>query len=98
MLKIKAPILKMKTPIIIILGGMGPMAGVELHKKIILNTGVKLDQDHYNIIHLSFSKFLTGKCLLNPPSRSNSMMGSVKTPHWTAPELARIMAASQPPY
>ena len=40
----------------------------------------------------------TGKCLLNLPRRSSSMMGSVKTPHWTTPELAKIMAASQPPY
>jgi len=41
-------------PIITILGGMGPMAGIELHKRIILNTPAKQDQDHVNIHHISF--------------------------------------------
>ena len=41
-------------PIITILGGMGPMAGIELHKKIILNTPAKQDQEHINIHHICF--------------------------------------------
>ena len=60
--------------IIIIGGGVGPMAGVELHKKIIENTqtGGK-DQDHFELWHLSRSpdipdrtEFLTGKIQINP--------------------------------
>ena len=39
---------------IIIMGGMGPMAGLELHKLLItLNKNVKKDQDHKSILHLS---------------------------------------------
>ena len=41
-------------PTVAILGGMGPMAGIELHKRIILNTPAKQDQDHVNIHHISF--------------------------------------------
>ena len=38
---------------IIIMGGMGPMAGLELHKLLIsLNKNVKKDQDHTSILHL----------------------------------------------
>ncbi len=41
---------------IIIGGGVGPMAGVELHKKIINSTKTSgTDQDHLDIVHLSFS-------------------------------------------
>ena len=35
-----------------IIGGMGPLAGVLLHKEIIINTSVKKDQDHFKIIHI----------------------------------------------
>ena len=38
-----------------ILGGVGPMAGIGLHKNIILHTKVKKDQKHFRVIHLSFS-------------------------------------------
>ncbi|MCF6243081.1 MAG: amino acid racemase [Bacteroidales bacterium] len=60
--------------IILIGGGVGPMAGVELHKKIIENTltGGK-DQEHFEIWHLSRSpdipdrtEYLTGKINENP--------------------------------
>ncbi len=41
---------------IIIAGGVGPLAGVALHKKIIENTKTAgSDQDHIDVIHLSFS-------------------------------------------
>jgi aspartate racemase len=46
----------MKEKIIIIGGGVGPMAGVELHKKIIENTLTDgTDQTHIEIYHLSRS-------------------------------------------
>jgi aspartate racemase len=60
--------------VIIIGGGVGPMAGVELHKKIIENThtGGK-DQEHFHLWHLSRSpnipdrtEYLTGKIKTNP--------------------------------
>jgi aspartate racemase len=53
---------------ILIGGGVGPMAGVELHKKIISNTKTSgTDQDHLDVIHLSFSSLLDDrtKFLLN---------------------------------
>ena len=44
---------------IIIGGGVGPMAGVELHKKIINCTKTSgTDQDHLDIVHLSFSSLV----------------------------------------
>ena len=60
--------------IIIIGGGVGPMAGVELHKKIIENTQTSgKDQDHFHLWHLSRSpdipdrtEYLTGKININP--------------------------------
>ena len=59
--------------ILVILGGIGPMAGVNLHKHIILNTNAKNDQEHLKVIHLSFSSlindrtnFLLDKIVKNP--------------------------------
>jgi len=56
-----------------IIGGMGPFAGVELHKRIITLTKACSDQDHHNVIHLSFSSqigdrtdYLSGKIQYNP--------------------------------
>jgi aspartate racemase len=46
----------MKENLICIGGGVGPMAGVELHKKIIENTKTNgTDQDHFPVYHLSRS-------------------------------------------
>lgn len=40
---------------IIIMGGMGPMAGLELHKLLLtLNKNIKKDQDHISILHLCY--------------------------------------------
>jgi aspartate racemase len=60
--------------VIIIGGGVGPMAGVELHKKIIENTKTKgSDQEHFQVWHLSRSydipdrtEYLAGKININP--------------------------------
>jgi len=41
-----------------IVGGMGPLAGLDIHKKIILNTPATKDQDHFNVIHVSFSEIV----------------------------------------
>ena len=47
---------------IIIGGGVGPMAGVELHKKIINSTKTSgTDQDHLDIVHLSFSSIVNDR-------------------------------------
>ena len=59
---------------IVIGGGVGPMAGVELHRKIINCTKTSgSDQDHLDIVHLSFSsvvndrtEFLLGESSINP--------------------------------
>ncbi|RLD64716.1 MAG: hypothetical protein DRI95_10265 [Bacteroidetes bacterium] len=64
----------MDEKLIIIGGGVGPMAGVELHKKIIENTKISgKDQDHLQVWHLSRSydvpdrtEFLSGKIKTNP--------------------------------
>ena len=47
---------------IIIGGGVGPMAGVELHRKIISSTKTSgTDQDHLDIVHLSFSSLVNDR-------------------------------------
>ena len=47
---------------ILIGGGVGPMAGVELHSKIINNTKTDgSDQDHLDIVHLSFSSLINDR-------------------------------------
>lgn len=59
---------------IIIGGGVGPLAGVELHRRIIENTRTDgTDQDHLSIYHLSRSSdigdrtdYLTGRISENP--------------------------------
>ena len=73
--------IKNSQPILTVLGGMGPMAGVELHKRIILNTSAKRDQDHFNIHHISFPcliddrtqylKLLTG---INPGLQAGELL------------------------
>ncbi len=45
--------------IIIIGGGVGPMAGVDLHRLIIENTSTNgTDQDHLRVLHISFSDLI----------------------------------------
>lgn len=64
----------MKEKIIVIGGGVGPMAGVKLHEHIIQQTKTNgTDQDHVRVIHLSFSSripdrtaYLQGKTKINP--------------------------------
>jgi len=64
----------MEEKLIIIGGGVGPMAGVELHKRIIENTKTSgKDQDHLQVWHLSRSydvpdrtEFLEGEIETNP--------------------------------
>lgn len=59
---------------ICIAGGVGPLAGVDFHKKIIAHsTGITKDQDHLNVLHLSFPKlipdrtdFIGGQESINP--------------------------------
>lgn len=46
----------LKPPALIIGGGVGPMAGVELHRRIIEQTRTDgADQDHFDLIHLSLA-------------------------------------------
>lgn len=60
--------------LIVVGGGVGPMAGLELHKKIITNTQIQgKDQDHLQVWHLSRSYditdrtgFLSGQTNINP--------------------------------
>jgi len=37
-----------------IIGGMGPMAGLDLHRKILEETAADRDQDHLNIVHVAY--------------------------------------------
>jgi aspartate racemase len=64
----------MNEKIVIIGGGVGPLAGVEFHKRLIAHTaGDGSDQDHLDVIHISRShdianriNFLSGKSSENP--------------------------------
>lgn len=61
-------------PLVLIGGGVGPMAGVVLHRKIIENTETDgTDQDHLEVLHFSRSplvgdrtEFLAGKPVIDP--------------------------------
>lgn len=51
-------------PTLIIGGGVGPMAGVELHRKIIEHTLTDgTDQDHFDVIHLSLASRISDRTL-----------------------------------
>jgi len=49
--------------ILVVLGGVGPMAGLGLHKEIIMNTKVDSDQKHFRVMHLSFSSMVNDRCV-----------------------------------
>lgn len=59
--------MKPKKKAIIIGGGMGPMASVDLHSKIIAETVARSDQEHPTVIHLSHSSEI--------PDRSEFLLG-----------------------
>ena len=76
--------LKFNRPILTIFGGMGPMAGVELHKKILFNTDAKRDQDHAHIQHICFpsiiddrTKYLQSLDGVNPGSQAAQLFRSL---------------------
>jgi len=61
-----------RRPIIGILGGVGPMAGVLLQTKIINKTVVATDQEHLDVVHLSLSQYVgdrTGFLLQNKDAK-----------------------------
>ncbi len=57
-----------------VIGGVGPLAGVDLHRKIISNTKAYKDEEHIPIVHISFScdipdrteYVLHADCMKNP--------------------------------
>jgi aspartate racemase len=56
-----------------IVGGIGPLAGVDLYKRIVANTPVQQDQDHLPVLLASLpgeisdrTSYLLGKSTLNP--------------------------------
>ena len=64
---------RVRTKIIGIVGGMGPMAGGHLFDTIIKNTRARVDQDHLSVILASLPRdiadrtlFLQGKTSINP--------------------------------
>jgi aspartate racemase len=63
----------MHQKVIGIVGGMGPEAGIALHKSILANTNARTDQEHLSIITMSFpglisdrTAYLEGKSSINP--------------------------------
>lgn len=62
-----------RSPVIGIVGGMGPQAGLTLYNHLVANTPATSDQDHLPVILMSFGKeigdrseFLDGRLSLNP--------------------------------
>ncbi|NCB02250.1 MAG: aspartate/glutamate racemase family protein [Spirochaetia bacterium] len=73
--------------IIVIAGGVGPAAGVDLHRLIIENTPlVYKDQDHLRVIHLSLSDLI--------PDRTESL--KTHTPHIPALNMASLIESIIP--
>lgn len=76
--------LRFKKPILTILGGMGPIAGLELHRKIIINTPALRDQDHPQIQHISFPNLINDRTAYlitkqgnNPGSQAGQLLKNV---------------------
>lgn len=73
------------TPQLIILGGMGPMAGIYMHQMLArLDKRASRDQAHLDVIHISCagkipdrSEFLMGRGLTNP----GKVAASILAPH-----------------
>ncbi len=87
---------------IIIGGGVGPMAGVALHRQIILNTVTEgTDQDHIDVIHLSYASRIADRTdyLLNPQDMINpgsAMAEVVEQAYRTVQALAKRAAVGIP--
>lgn len=65
--------------IIGVIGGMGPMAGVELVRQIISQTQSNQDQDHLPIVHISFPEQITDRtAFLLGDTNTNPAYGIVK--------------------
>jgi aspartate racemase len=61
-----------KHPIIGIAGGMGPEAGVDLHRKIIANSLAGIDQEHPPVVHISYAHLVADRTgYLTDPTRPN---------------------------
>lgn len=70
-----------KKPTIGIIGGMGPMAGVDLHRKLIEATAASTDQDHWSIVHVALPSQIadrTGYLLHNGPDPYPGIEASAK--------------------
>ncbi|WP_148782456.1 aspartate/glutamate racemase family protein [Aquimarina intermedia] len=59
--------------IIGIIGGMGPEAGIELHRRVIHFSEASRDQEHFSIVHVGFpskvvdrTQYLEHKTIINP--------------------------------
>ena len=66
---------------LLILGGMGPMAGVELHRQLVLNSDAINDQSHESVIHISESQrindrteYLLGETPVNPGKQASDII------------------------
>lgn len=71
---------------ILIGGGVGPMAGVDLHRRIIAQTNTNgTDQDHLRVLHASFSDLI--------PDRTESL--SDGTARRTGESMAKILLACE---
>jgi len=56
-----APVVPKHRPVIGILGGVGPMAGILIHSKIVNKTVVSTDQEHLDVIHLSCPQYVVDR-------------------------------------
>lgn len=72
---------------IIIMGGMGPMAGLELHKLLLtLNQNIKKDQDHKSILHLCYPNKIS--------DRTNFLLSDKKTDQNPGQEALDILTSN----
>jgi len=45
---------KKKKDVILLIGGMGAMTGVNFHREVLINTQVEFDMDHIDLLHIQF--------------------------------------------
>eukprot|EP01084_Bolivina_argentea_P233975 393950_1 len=83
-----------RRPIIGILGGVGPMAGIIAHKTIVDSSIVSKDQDHLDVIHLSCAQYTVDRTVYLMDLKNNHKTDLPNPGHGMAKVAKSLSAAS----
>ncbi len=58
-MELNVPVFKTSDPVVVIAGGVGPMAGVEFHRDLlVMNSQATRDCDHWDTLHVAFPSMI----------------------------------------